>query len=181
MLRLEPPGEARGNKGLLLIGLLLVYCCVFLLGAICRVVSLVPEFILTNALPIPLFFRQYGTQGPSFEGAWRHLSRAVPRVCFVTGLFVFASVALRETCPVLLVLLVLCSVHPGQSYPVYFASSELPQAIQFRPGTGEGYAWSGAVVASEETAGKSWIALYNGIRDAAPGKQGRPPRHCIGL
>ncbi|CDI73730.1 Vacuolar protein sorting-associated protein 13 family protein, related [Eimeria praecox] len=96
-------------------------------GAICRVVSLVPEFILTNALKIPLFFRQYGTPGPAFE------------------------------------------VQPGQSYPVYWASSDLPQAIQFRPGAGDGYAWSGAVVASEETAGKSWIALYNGIRDAAPG------------
>ncbi|XP_026191492.1 uncharacterized protein LOC34619192 [Cyclospora cayetanensis] len=96
-------------------------------GAICRVVSLVPEFILTNALNMPLFFRQYGTQGPAFE------------------------------------------VHPSQSYPVYWASSELPQAIQFRPGMGEGYAWSGAVIASEETAGKSWIALYNGMGDGAPG------------
>lgn len=64
-----------------------------------------------------------------------------------------------------------CAVHPGQSYPVYWASAELPQAIQFRPGTSEGYAWSGAVVASEETAGKSWIALYNGMRDAAPGRE----------
>ena len=62
---------------------------------------------------------------------------------------------------------------PGQSYPVYWASSELPQAIQFRPGTGEGYAWSGAVIASEETAGKSWIALYNGMRNAAPGEERR--------
>ncbi|KAL8430742.1 hypothetical protein ACSSS7_005739 [Eimeria intestinalis] len=96
-------------------------------GAVCRLVSLVPEFILTNGLQIPLFFRQYGTRGPAFE------------------------------------------VSPGESYPVYWVSSELPQAIQFRPGTNEGYAWSGAVVASEETAGKSWIALYNGIHDASPG------------
>lgn len=43
----------------------------WLSGAICRVVSLVPEFILTNALNIPLFFRQYGTQGPAFEGEFK--------------------------------------------------------------------------------------------------------------
>lgn len=53
---------------------------------------------------------------------------------------------------------------------MYWASAELPQALQFRPGTNEGFAWSGAVVASEETAGRTWIALYNGMRDSAPGK-----------
>lgn len=39
-------------------------------GAVSRVVSLLPEFILTNALKMPIFFRQYGTQGPTFEGAF---------------------------------------------------------------------------------------------------------------
>lgn len=59
---------------------------------------------------------------------------------------------------------------PGQSHPVYWVNADLPLAIQFRPGTSEGFAWSGAVVASEETAGKSWMAVFNGVRDAAPGE-----------
>lgn len=43
-------------------------------GALCRVVSLVPEFLLTNCLTLPLYFKQDQTQGPIFEGGSLHSS-----------------------------------------------------------------------------------------------------------
>lgn len=61
------------------------------------------------------------------------------------------------------------SVQPNTSFPIYWKSGDLPFAFYFRPGSTEGYAWSGPVIASEEFAGQNWISLYNGISTAPPG------------
>ncbi|PFH31994.1 hypothetical protein BESB_019350 [Besnoitia besnoiti] len=96
-------------------------------GVLSRVVSLLPEYIISNFLHGVIYYRHYGTQGPAIE------------------------------------------VKPNTSYPIYWSSPELPFAFQFRPGTTEGYAWSGPIVASEEFAGQNWLVLYNGISNSTPG------------
>ncbi|CBZ51235.1 hypothetical protein NCLIV_043020 [Neospora caninum Liverpool] len=96
-------------------------------GVLSRVVSLLPEYIISNFLHGVIYYRQYGTQGPVIE------------------------------------------VKPNSSYPIYWSSADLPFAFQFRPGTTEGYAWSGPIIASEEFAGQNWLVLYNGIGNSAPG------------
>ncbi|KEP60384.1 UNVERIFIED_CONTAM: hypothetical protein HHA_291180 [Hammondia hammondi] len=96
-------------------------------GVLSRVVSLLPEYIISNFLHNTIYYRQYGTQCPAIE------------------------------------------VKPNSSYPVYWSSADLPFAFQFRPGTTEGYAWSGPIIASEEFAGQNWLVLYNGISNSTPG------------
>ncbi|CDJ56151.1 Chromosome III, complete sequence, related [Eimeria maxima] len=86
-------------------------------GALCRVVSLVPEFLLTNCLQQPVYLRQDRTQGPLVE------------------------------------------VKPGETHPVYWPQQELPQHLQFVVGRCSPSGWSGPVVASEETAGRTWVAV----------------------
>eukprot|EP00921_Rhytidocystis_pertsovi_P013991 GHVQ01022793.1.p1 GENE.GHVQ01022793.1~~GHVQ01022793.1.p1 ORF type:complete len:974 (+),score=57.45 GHVQ01022793.1:182-3103(+) len=53
-------------------------------------------------------------------------------------------------------------VPPNESRPVVWSTPELRLQFEFRPGLEDGFAWSGPIVASEETAGEHWLALMNG-------------------
>lgn len=96
-------------------------------------------------------------------------------MCLGFIFFVFVDFFLSPSC------FFFSSVQPNTSFPIYWKSGDLPFAFYFRPGSTEGYAWSGPVIASEEFAGQNWISLYNGISTAPPGKSNTTGMSQLGV
>ena len=72
------------------------------------------------------------------------------------------------------------AVQPGETHAVYWPQQELPQQLQFVVGrsnsSSSSSSWSGPIIASEETAGRNWVAVFT--REANKATQpGNKRRH----
>ncbi|CDJ27456.1 uncharacterized protein EMH_0086570 [Eimeria mitis] len=163
-----------------------VFCMRLAFGALCRVVSLVPEFLFTNCLTEPVYLRQDQTQGPLFEEAahgngaiWgdrkadRQRDRDAGRKQTAGGLIGAAAVpafVAADACGGATA--VALYVHPGETHAMYWPQQDLLQQLQFLVGRSNTRGWSGPVVASEETAGRTWVAVSpSGSKGAQPGEE----------